>query len=155
MNHLPQHLRRNALPYLVCAVVLVLGIGGGYAYAASKTKTIAVCADKGTGVLHLKNHGRCKRGQTRVTWNQQGPQGGQGPAGQTGAAAVSIWGQVTNAGLASVRAGSLGAASFGRDLPGDDYGSGVRAWSERSGDHRLGWESPGWPGGRRVSGRVV
>ena len=75
MNHLPQHLRRNALPYLVCAVVLVLGIGGGYAYAASKTKTIAVCADKGTGVLHLKNHGRCKRGQTRVTWNQQGPQG--------------------------------------------------------------------------------
>ena len=79
MTHLPQHLRRNALPYLVCAVVLVLGVGGGYAYAATKTKTITVCADKGTGVLHLKTHGRCKRGQTRVTWNQQGPQGVPGP----------------------------------------------------------------------------
>ena len=98
MTHRPPHTRRNAIPYLVCAVVLVLGIGGGYAYAATKTKTITVCADKGTGVLHLKNHGRCKRGQTRVTWNQQGPQGVQGPAGQTGAAAVSVWGQVTNAG---------------------------------------------------------
>jgi hypothetical protein len=92
------HARRNAIPYLVCAVVLVLGVGGSYAYAASKTKTITVCADKGTGVLHLKNRGRCKRGQTRVTWNQQGPQGVQGPAGQTGAPAVSVWANVTNAG---------------------------------------------------------
>lgn len=92
------HLRRHAIPYLVCGVVLGLGLGGGYAFAASKTKTITVCADKGTGVLHLKTHGRCKRGQTRVTWNQQGPQGVQGPAGQTGAPAVSIWAQVTNAG---------------------------------------------------------
>ena len=106
MTNRPPHTRRNAIPYLVCAVVLVLGVGGGYAYAASKTKTITVCADKGTGVLHLKNHGRCKRGQTRVTWNQQGPQGVQGPAGQTGAAAVSIWGQVTNAGRSAIRAGS-------------------------------------------------
>jgi hypothetical protein len=82
-------------------VVLAVGIGGGYAVAASRTKTITVCADKTTGVLHLKTHGRCKRGQTRVTWNQrgpQGPQGVQGPAGQPGAPAVSIWGQVANAG---------------------------------------------------------
>jgi hypothetical protein len=92
------HLRRNAIPYLVCGIVLLLGLGGGYALAASKPKTITVCADKGTGVLHLKTHGRCKRGQTRVTWNQQGPQGPQGPTGQTGAPAVSIWAQVTNAG---------------------------------------------------------
>ena len=98
MTNRPPHSRRNAIPYLVSAVVLVLGVGGSYAYAASKTKTITVCADKGTGVLHLKNRGRCKRGQTRVTWNQQGPQGVQGPAGQAGAPAVSIWGQVTNSG---------------------------------------------------------
>ena len=56
-HHLVQHVRRNAVPYLVCGVVLVLGVGGGYAYAASKTKTITVCADKGTGVLHLKTTG--------------------------------------------------------------------------------------------------
>ena len=98
MTHLPPHLRRNPIPYLVCGVVLVLGLGGGYALAASKTKTITVCADRGTGVLHLKTHGRCKHGQTRVTWNQQGPQGVQGPAGLTGAPAVSIWANVTNGG---------------------------------------------------------
>ena len=105
------HLRRHAIPYLVCGVVLVLGLGGGYALAASKTKTITVCADKGTGILHLKKHGRCKRGQTRVTWNQQGPQGVQGPAGTAGAPAVSIWGNVTNAGSIAIRwAGPFRAA---------------------------------------------
>lgn len=98
MTHVLKHLRRNPTPYVICGVVLVLGVGGGYAYAASKTKTITVCADKGTGVLHLKTHGRCKRGQTRVSWNQQGPQGAQGPTGQTGAPAVNVWAQVTNAG---------------------------------------------------------
>jgi hypothetical protein len=80
------HLRRNVIGYL--ALVLALGAGGGYAYAASKTKTITVCADKNTGVFHLKNHGRCARGQTRVTWNQRGPQGPAGPAGKD---AISTW----------------------------------------------------------------
>lgn len=98
MTHLLPHLRRNVIAYVVCGVVLLLGLGSGYAFAASKTKTITVCADKGTGVLHLKTHGRCKRGQTRVTWNQHGPQGVQGPAGQPGAPAVSVWANVTNAG---------------------------------------------------------
>ena len=98
MTHVLKHLRRNPTPYVICGVVLMLGISGGYAYAASKTKTITVCADKGTGVLHLKTHGRCKRGQTRVSWNQQGPQGAQGPTGRTGAPAVNVWAQVTNAG---------------------------------------------------------
>ena len=112
MTHLPQHLRRNALPYLVCAVVLVLGIGGGYAYAASKTKTIAVCADKGTGVLHLKNHGRCKRGQTRVTWNQQGPQGVPGPGRSNRRGGGKHLGASDQRRGSAIRAGSLGAASF-------------------------------------------
>ena len=113
MTHLPQHLRRNAIPYLVCGVVLVLGVGGGYAYAASKTKTITVCADKGTGVLHLKTHGRCKRGQTRVTWNQKGRRAAKGS--RSGQARRSTRGQRLGASdqrrLASVRPGSLGAAS--------------------------------------------
>jgi hypothetical protein len=90
--------RRNPVPYLALVLVLAAGAGAGYAVAASKTTTITVCADKGTGVLHLKTHGRCKHGQTRVTWNQQGPQGVQGPAGQPGAPAVSVWANVTNAG---------------------------------------------------------
>jgi hypothetical protein len=99
MTHRLPHLSRNVAGYALLALVLVLGVGGGgYALAASKTKTVTVCADKGTGILHLKTRGRCKRGQTRVTWNQQGPQGVQGPAGPSGAPAVSIWGQVSNAG---------------------------------------------------------
>ena len=100
-----RHLRRNVISYLAVALLLALAGGGGYAFAASKTKSITVCADKGTDILHLKPHGgRCKRGQTRVTWNQQGPQGPQGmqgPAGQAGASAASVWAQVANDGSVS------------------------------------------------------
>jgi hypothetical protein len=97
-------------------LVLAIGVGGGYALAASNTKTITVCADKTTGVLHLKTRGRCKSDQTRVTWNQQGPtgpqgqqgvvgpqgtagaQGPQGPAGVQGPAGTTIWANVANNG---------------------------------------------------------
>ena len=77
------HLRRNVVAYL--ALFLALGGGGGYALAASSNKTITVCADKKTGLLYLKTRGRCKRTQTRVSWNQQGPQGLQGLQGSQGA----------------------------------------------------------------------
>lgn len=106
MTDILAHLRRRAIPYAALLIVLVAGLGGGYALAASKTKTITVCADKKTGILHLKTRGKCKRGQTRVTWNQkgqQGPQGAPGVAGPQGPSAVSVWANVTNAG--SVLAG--------------------------------------------------
>jgi len=114
LTRLLQHLRHNVVLYL--ALVLALGAGGGYAVAASNNKTITVCADKKTGVLHLKTRGRCKSSQTRVSWNQQGPQGPPGPqgvqgttglqgpvgaAGPTGAqgrAAVSVWANVADNG---------------------------------------------------------
>ena len=95
------HLRRNPVPYVALLLVLAVGAGGGYALAATKTKTITVCADKKTGILHLKTRGRCERGQTRVTWNQQGPQGPQGlqgPAGQPGAPAAAAWAHVLASG---------------------------------------------------------
>lgn len=113
MTHLLAHARRNALPYLAAAVAVGLAVGGGYALAAGSTKTITVCADKKTGVLHLKTRGRCKSSQTRVSWNEQGPQGvqgqpgtagAQGPAGAQGVqgvqgpAAVSVWANVTGSG---------------------------------------------------------
>jgi hypothetical protein len=102
MTDLLARARRHAIPSAALLLVLAIAAGGGYALAASKTKTITVCADKGTGVLHLKTRGgRCKRGQTRVTWNQVGPQGPQGftgPAGQPGAPADSVWANVTNDG---------------------------------------------------------
>jgi hypothetical protein len=104
---------RNVIPYLALLVVLVVGAGGGYALAASSSKTITVCADKKTGILHLKTRGRCSRSQTRVTWNQQGPpgpQGAQGSQGATGAqgpqgvqggqgpAGVTVWANVADNG---------------------------------------------------------
>jgi hypothetical protein len=101
MIHRPSKPRRNLIPYAALLLVLVVGAGGGYAFAASKTKTITVCVDKKTGILHLHNHGKCKRSQTRVTWNQkgqQGPPGMQGPTGQPGAPAVSVWADVANDG---------------------------------------------------------
>jgi hypothetical protein len=118
MTDLLARARRNAIPSAALLLVLAIAAGGGYALAASKTKTITVCADKGTGVLHLKTRGgRCKRGQTRVTWNQVGPQGPQGftgPAGQPGMPAVSVWGNVTNAGaLASGQGLSVQHVSAG------------------------------------------
>ena len=114
-------------------MVIVLAVGGGYALAASKVKTITVCADKQTGVLHLKTHGKCKRGQTRVTWNQRGPQGpqgvagAQGPAGQPGAPAVSVWANVDQRRLGVLRPGALRAARLCRHVPGDDHCSGLCA----------------------------
>jgi hypothetical protein len=106
-------LRRNPIPYLALLLVLAAGVGGGYALAASNTKTITVCADKNTGVLHLKSQGRCRSSQTRVSWNQQGPQGAPGLQGATGAqgpqgvqgstgpqgpAAPSVWAEVAGNG---------------------------------------------------------
>ncbi len=112
-------LRKPTTVYVALLLALAAGAGGGYALAASKTKTITVCADKGTGVLHLKTHGgKCKRGQTRVTWNQQGPQGVQGfqgPAGQPAAPAVSVWANVANS----------GAVVFGQGLSVQHIGAGT------------------------------
>ena len=56
------HLRRNVIAYLALSR-LALGAGGGYAMAATKTKTITVCADKKTGILHLKTRGDARAGR--------------------------------------------------------------------------------------------
>jgi hypothetical protein len=114
LSRLLHHIRKNVIAYL--ALFVALGAGSGYAVAASNNKTITVCADKKTGVLHLKTRGRCKIGQTRVSWNQQGPQGLQGargPQGSQGApgsqgvqgvqgaqgpAGVSVWADVADNG---------------------------------------------------------
>lgn len=113
MTHGSPHVPRRAAPYLALGLTLGLCVGGGYALAAGQTKTITVCADKKTGVLHLKTRGRCKSSQTRVSWNQQGPQGlqgapgpqgtqgpqgAQGPQGSQGSAAVSVWANVADNG---------------------------------------------------------
>ena len=60
-----RHLRSNAVAYL--ALVVAVGSGGSYAFAATANSgTIAVCVDRGSGVMHLAKHPRCGRGQSRI-----------------------------------------------------------------------------------------
>jgi hypothetical protein len=76
------------------AVVIIAG-GGGIALAAnSAPATIAACYRTGSSPAVLERiagSASCPRGYTKVTWNQQGPQGprgatgAQGPRGATGA----------------------------------------------------------------------
>lgn len=82
-----RHLRSNVVAYLALAVAV--GSGGSYALAASVSNgTVAVCVDKGSGVMHLAKHPRCGRHQSRIglgsaldrptvsAWATAGPVGG-------------------------------------------------------------------------------
>jgi hypothetical protein len=64
-----RHIRSNVVGYLALAVAV--GSGGSYALAAttSNNGTIAVCVDKGSGVMHLAKHARCGRHQSRIGLN--------------------------------------------------------------------------------------
>jgi hypothetical protein len=68
MRHLHgvgRHLRANVVAYL--ALAIAVGSGGSYALAATASNgTIAVCVDKGNGVMHLAKHQRCGRHQSRI-----------------------------------------------------------------------------------------
>ena len=60
-----RHLRSNVVGYVALAVAV--GSGGSYALAATASNgTIAVCVDKGSGVMHLATHPRCGPHQTRL-----------------------------------------------------------------------------------------
>jgi hypothetical protein len=100
------HIRRN----LVWYIAIFLALGGGYAIAATSPKTIRACVVKKTGELLVK--ARCSRGQSRLDWNQQGPQG-QSPVtawaavqanGFTGAGARGISVQHVSTGTYNVTA---------------------------------------------------
>ena len=59
------HLRSNIVAYVALAVAV--GSGGSYALAATTSNgTIAVCVDKGSGVMHLAKHPRCGHRQSRI-----------------------------------------------------------------------------------------
>ena len=64
--HAPlRHVRSNVVAYL--ALVVAVGGGGSYALAASSSNgTVAVCVDKGSGVMHLAKHPRCGHRQSRI-----------------------------------------------------------------------------------------
>ena len=63
-----RHFGSNVVAYLALAVAVASS--GSYALAATTSNgtngTIAVCVDKGSGVMHLAKHPRCGRHQTHL-----------------------------------------------------------------------------------------
>jgi hypothetical protein len=76
------HVRSNVVAYLALAVAV--GGSGSYALAASRSNgTVAVCVDKGSGVMHLAKHTQCGHRQSRI-----------GLSAALDRPAVSAWGEV-------------------------------------------------------------
>jgi hypothetical protein len=93
----PLHIAHGRLLPLAAATVAGgLISAGGYALASSDGPSIHACADASTGVLHLQK--RCHHGQSRVIWNQRGPQGIRGATGAAGTSPVTAWTVVGDAG---------------------------------------------------------
>lgn len=63
---------------IAAGLVVSALVGGGYAVASigSSGGKINACRQKGTHLLYVA---RCKKGDTKVSWNKRGPQGPAGP----------------------------------------------------------------------------
>ena len=94
---------------VVATLCLVALIGAGAVAAVAQTggKTMAACyKTKGGSMRYLaKSSGKCKKGEKKVSWNQQGPAGTAGARGAAGADAVAPAGAVMFFDLAACPAG--------------------------------------------------
>ena len=97
-----RNIRSNVVGYLALAVAVASG--GGYALAATTgSGTVAVCVDKGSGVMHLAKHPRCGRHQSRI-----------GLSAALDRPAVSAWGEVVSDGhVLTGTGGSISHAGAG------------------------------------------
>ena len=79
-SRIAHHVRANVVAYLA----LVVGVlsGGGFALAATRSTTIHACVVRRTGELLVR--AKCARGESRISWNEQGPAGATGATGATG-----------------------------------------------------------------------
>ena len=87
---MPRRIARSLRTHTVAYLALFLAIGGGsgYALAAANSNTIHGCVNKHTHALYIQS--RCHRGQTKIVWKQQGPQGKQGATGPAASAAFGV-----------------------------------------------------------------
>jgi hypothetical protein len=69
---------RGVLWGMATVSVATFVVGSVTVAHASNSTTIHACESKGSHDLHL---GKCKRGETKVEWNQRGAQGAPGTAG--------------------------------------------------------------------------
>lgn len=72
---------RAGLAALVGIVMLL--IGGGYALASGGGNTINACVKKQGGALYKAK--KCHKGDSKISWNKQGPRGKTGRPGPAGA----------------------------------------------------------------------
>ena len=84
---------------------------GGYALAAGTGKTFSGCVvskpKAGYSVGELLIQKKCSRHESRITWNQQGPQGLPGTPGVQGPPAAEAWALISPSTVAAtVVAGS-------------------------------------------------
>jgi hypothetical protein len=110
LHRLTAHLQRNVIAYL--ALTVAIGAGSGYAIAVANPNTIHACVNNRTHALFIQK--RCHRGQSAITWNQQGP---QGPQGRAGAPAGTAWAFV----------GSQGSVPVGKNVSAQRTGVGTYA----------------------------
>jgi hypothetical protein len=66
--------------------VLVVGIAAYAVGAAKSSSDVTLCAVNKGGELSLTSHGKCGKGEKKLTIAKQGPQGAPGPQGAAGPA---------------------------------------------------------------------
>lgn len=66
------------------AVAMTTVFGGSDAFAENETVTINACTDPHGNLRVVEDPTTCKRNETPITWNVQGPQGLPGPQGEVG-----------------------------------------------------------------------
>jgi hypothetical protein len=67
----------------IAAAIITGSIVGGAALAIDEPATISACANNKTGSMRYLTSGSCKSSETALTWNQQGPKGDTGEAGES------------------------------------------------------------------------
>ena len=78
-----QIITRPALSTLIASAAL--GLSGFALTPGAAAATIYACVPKGGGSVRVvSRHARCRRGETKLSWNSQGPEGPDGPHGPTG-----------------------------------------------------------------------
>jgi type VI secretion system secreted protein Hcp len=93
---------------LALLAVAVLGVGAAaIAWAAAgDSAVIGACVAKGSGLVRIPAGGGCRRNETALDWNAQGPAGPQGPQGPAGSAAPEA--NTRDVAFMHVDGGSLG-----------------------------------------------
>lgn len=75
---------RIGIAFGLGVVTTVISLGTFQLVSAAGDSAIAACANKTTGAMRLLTKGVCKKTETKVTWNQQGPTGAAGTNGEPG-----------------------------------------------------------------------